>query len=124
MRIKNSNLLSAVHPLQELLKQDLPVSVGWPITKAVKKLNENIATFHEYRSKIVEKYCKKDDNGKPITKDGQYVFECEMTEMNAEIKQLLDQESEVAIDPVSVAAFGDVKIPPQILLSAEFLFKD
>lgn len=124
MRIKNSNLLSAVQPLQELLKQDLPVAVGWPITKAIKKLNETITTFHEYRTKIIEKYAKKDDKGKPVAKDGQYVFECELTEMNAEIKQLLDQESEVAIEPVSVAAFGDVKITPQILISAEFLFKD
>lgn len=119
MKVSNKEILHAIQPLSELIKLHLPTSVGWPLSKNIKKLDKIVAEFHDYRKKLVEQHSvpgEKDANGGPKLKD-ELAF-------NLAMEELLKQENEVDFIVIEVSKFGDVKIPPSALTVADFMFKD
>lgn len=59
----------------------------------IKQVASELDTFYADRKKIFEKFCIKDEDGKPLVKNDQYNFENEvLEELNAEITTLLNEE--------------------------------
>ena len=56
-------------------------------------------TVEKYREELIEKYVKKDDDGKPLTENGFYVFK-DRTGWDKSITELLETKAEVSITQV------------------------
>jgi len=65
----------------------------------MKKVATELDTFYADRKKIYEKFCDKDEQGKPIITDDKYTFlNANMEELNKELQTLADEEVEIPTD--------------------------
>ena len=64
----------------------------------MKPLGEAVDTMVADRTKIYEKFCDKDEDGKPDTAEGMYHFSPDIrAEADAELKTLMNEEADVEI---------------------------
>lgn len=99
MRIKNSQMVGFMNGTVEIKKKILPIKVGYAIRKNLKLLEPIAAAYEEERTKILDKYIVKDEDGNYVVKDGSYVASDE-AEYNREMQELLEIENEIALHTV------------------------
>lgn len=123
MKIKLEELPKMVEALVSLSKRDYKAKTAYRISKISKKIFKEFEIFNEERMKLIKKYGLKDDDGELITKDGHYQFE-DKEAFDGEIKELLDTEIQVNIEPLSIEEFGDSELTPSELLGLGKLIKE
>lgn len=123
LKIKNSELFSELMPaLAELKSMPISGKIAVSVVHSYRAGNSVVADYEEARVSVLKSNCKKDENGKELTKiinnekgepilngDGtvkqEFVFESDevKTKVATEIKALLDSEVEFDIYPVSLS---------------------
>lgn len=95
--------------------------LSYALSKIAKKLNSEIEEIDLERSKLVSKYTKKDEEGKPITntilnpQTRQPFTQIELTDMeafNKDFQKLLEAETEFDIWQIPFKVLEIVKITP------------
>jgi hypothetical protein len=66
---------------------------SYAIARNINALKPIVKTFEEARIALVESYCKKGEDGKPIMKDGAYTFD-DQSEFDKEYKKLQKEEAQ------------------------------
>ena len=88
MKLKNSE----INGLAEFLaKEKLGGKASRMRTKFLKILNEAINEIEGFRKELLEKYSKKDDEGKALIKDNSYVIE-DVEAFNKEYLELMNED--------------------------------
>lgn len=127
MKLTGMQVLASFNALSALARSDVPVLTAYKIAMTLKALKDEATTIDEIRVKLLDKYGKKDDNGRPIVENNGYVLADKET-FDAEIKVLFDKETEYAIHPIKMDELGaDIKFSPVLLmalLEAGLIMKD
>jgi len=107
--------------LAELAKCKLPALTAYRLSKFMKLVAEEVATFEEVRVAKVKQYGKPD----PKSETGEYLFEPkEGKKYIKEVNELLDQEVEISVPSILIQDFGDEKVPSLVFSQLDWLIKE
>ena len=106
MKIKISDMQGVL--TSSVFNRQLPVKTSYALAKIGKLFNEELKTFEEQRMKVIEKY-----EGKLVEDGSKFEFSDGNRELvDKEIKELWEMEVEMAVEPISISAFGNVELTP------------
>ena len=78
MKLTNRKVVNDANFLESLIHRQFPVKVSYAISKNVSKLERELKIYNSERQKIINKYCKKDEEGNlVIDENNQYHIEDE-----------------------------------------------
>ncbi len=99
MKLTNRRIVNDANFLFNLVHKQFPVKVSYAISKNISKLEKELKVYNKEREKIIDKYCKKDEEGNLlIDENNQYSIEEENIDIcNKELNELLDIEIDVNI---------------------------
>ena len=95
----------------------LPTKVSYWLSRLLAHLEPLNKTYANEKRKLIEKWCDKDENGKPKEENGQYMLSEHMNEFNAEYVELLEIELEIDMKVIEIPLD---KIPSGVLNSYDF----
>lgn len=131
--ITNKKLLESVGALRELANLDVPVRTSLKLRKMLRVTQQEIDDWRESHKGLVEKHCKKGEDGKPThpenprtgkpdparfdLEESREAFERDLEELNA---------VEVKLDFLKVKPedLGDVKVKGSVALQLDWLIED
>ncbi len=102
MKVLNGEIFVAIKPLEELLKQKLPVKVSYGLAKLAIKINTELKAIEEVRIGLVKKYGTTGKDDEINIKPG----DLNWVAFAKEFDELMSTESEIV--------FEKVKIPEKI----------
>ena len=106
MKITNNvfEALTRIDVLSRLLScDDLPVMASYQLAKLTKVLEEEMKVYLQEKNKILDRYCKKDDDGKFIIENNSLVVhEGMMDDFNVKMKALMDIDNEIPVERVKI----------------------
>lgn len=112
--------------LDVILKTELPSKPAYWLARFTDKIQSEMKAMDSVRVKLVEKYAKKDKDGKPVfkkDKDGkeldpqQYDLSKKNMEIfNKEFADLGKEEFEIDFKPIKLEQLGDIKLKPIVLV--------
>lgn len=106
MKIKDAIMhYNALTRNPSLVDQVLPSKLSYSIGRNIKKLEEEVKNYNEERERICKRLAEKDEDGKPITKDGKY-------DLSEENKQILDNELDALLNTDIDVDIHTVEIDP------------
>jgi hypothetical protein len=114
--LKNAELGRAIEALRSLAAERLPVIGALRVRKLTRAIAEHIADVEGVRKGLLDRYGKKDEDGKLIIEGNQIPLIPEtMLEFQAEFATLMAGEFTTEY-PVRVSDLGKGEIAPQILI--------
>lgn len=108
MKIKNQEILDFAG--MRLGDKRLPVKISYAIHKNAAAIEPILKAYDETRKSLIEQYAEKGEDGKPIIEDNKVTIG-EPEAFNADMAELLDEETEVEIHKVSIAEFDKLDDP-------------
>jgi len=108
--------------LDVILAKELPVKTSYWLARFLDKIGVEYKAMEAARNKLIEKYAKKDKDGKPAMKKvkdkpDQYDLTNEnMKKFQDEFTELGKTEFEIEFNPIKVEQLGDIKIKPLVLV--------
>ena len=124
MKLSNKQIVESRGAIQKVLSQDLSVRTQFKLNKNVSELNKVISIYEDSRQKIIEKYCDKDKEGKPIIENGCYIFKEKNEQFNKDFNDLNDIENEVKIETMTLDELQDIKLNNAEFNAIKFLIKE
>lgn len=100
MKLKNKQIVVFLNTYEEMKGKKLPVKFGYVVKKNASALKDAAVAYTAERKEILDRYAKKDKNGKNIVEDNCYVIS-DQEEYAKEIEELLEIETEAEIQKVS-----------------------
>lgn len=104
MKITNRRLVMDAKFLGSLTEKKLPIKVSYALAKNISKIETELNIYSKERSKLIDKYCKKDKDGKNIVdKDNNLSIEdIYLDDWNKDLNELLDIEIEIDIHKFNI----------------------
>ncbi|CUP25321.1 Uncharacterised protein [[Eubacterium] contortum] len=102
MKIKNSQVVTFLNGVADIQSKMLPTKVGYAIARNIALLESVAKAYEEERTKIIDKYAKKGEDGRYIVVGNTYDIQ-DMAGFGADMDELLGIENEVAIHTVSLS---------------------
>ena len=113
IKLTISEILNAAPVLTKLTNQTFSGAATFKIARLLKALDKEITIFEETRTKMVQDYCEKDENGALIEKDGNiHVMPDKIETFNNEINALLKSEVEINSEKLSIDYFENIELTP------------
>lgn len=100
MKLKNKQIVVFLNTYEEMKGKKLPVKFGYAVKKNASALKDAAVAYTAERKEILDRYAKKDKNGKNIVENNCYVIS-DQEEYAKEIEELLEIETEAEIQKVS-----------------------
>lgn len=108
MKMTNQEIINFANTM--LGSKHLPVKIAFAIHKNARTVEAALKAYDETRKSLIERYAKKDDEGKPIAEDGNYIIE-NAESFNADITDLLAEKTEVDVHMVHIDEFAKLDDP-------------
>ena len=128
LTLSNERIVNTINTLGELNNAKLPVKVAYAITKNINKINTELKAYNEEKTKLINKYGEKDEEGKlKVDENGIIHLKEEFIEdYNRDIKELLSIENEIDIHMIQLDDLlnSDYNISPAELMTIDFMIKD
>jgi len=122
--LKNAELGRAIEALRSLAAERLPVIGALRVRKLTRALTEHIEDVEGVRKGLLDRYGKKDEDGKLIIEGNQIPLIPEtMLEFQAEFATLMAGEFTTEY-PVRVSDLGKGDIAPQVLIDLGGLLEE
>ena len=104
--------------LEKMMKLELPITTAYKLKDVIKKSNEELAKYEEFRNELVKKYADRDEAGEfKIDADNKINVSAENMQLFLkDLQDLLTQE--VSVGELKLSQLGE-----KAMLSAEDLFK-
>lgn len=102
MKIKNSQVVTFLNGVADIQSKMLPTKVGYAIARNIALLESVAKAYEEERTKIIDKYAKKGDDGRYIVVGNTYDIQ-DMSGFGADMDELLGIENEVSIHTVPIS---------------------
>lgn len=101
--------------MQALLAEKLPIRTAFKVKTLVNTFNEELKKFSELRKAIIERHCKKQDDGTPVLDEEQnYSFEPEAVKaLTSEMNELSTIELE--FNAIKIDELGHISLTTQQL---------
>ena len=123
MKVKNIQLVNSIATLNKLLTCELNIKTQFNLDKNVKEIDKILESYNASRKKLIEKYCDKDEEGKPSIINNQYTFKENLDEFNKEFNELNSIENDVKIIKFSIDELEGVKVNSTELASINYMIK-
>ena len=124
MKLTNKQIVESRVAIQKVLSNDLSIRTQFKLNKNVAELNNVISIYEGSRQKLIEKYCDKDKEGKPIIVNGCYTFKEKNEEFNKDFNDLNDIENEINIEQLTLDELDGVKLNNAEFNAIKFLIKE
>lgn len=128
MKITNRRIVNDANFLFNLVQKQFPVKVSYAISKNISKLERELKIYNSERQKIINKYCKKDEEGNlVIDENNQYHIEDENIDVcNKELNELLDIEIEVNIHKFKLddLMHGNYEMSPSEMALIDYMIEE
>lgn len=102
MKIKNSQVVAFLNGVADIQSKMLPTKVGYAIARNIALLESVAKAYEEERTKIIDKYAKKGEDGRLIVVGNTYDIQ-DMAGFGTDMDELLGIENEVAIHTVPLS---------------------
>lgn len=122
MELTLGEALNIAKVLPGLLEKEIPVVAALQLSRAVDQINDELRSFDKVRTKLVEKYGKRDEDGNLVHKDQQYEI-ADIPSFNEEYEKLTGQKIEIQYEQIPIEDLGDIKIATNAMLGLGILFK-
>jgi len=105
--MKLFEVVSVSNELRILDGKRLPAKINYALMKNKKALLEELQGIQEQRIEIMKSHAKKDDNGEPVSENGQFIFatDADREEATKEYAELLNVDADINIMTVT---FDDI----------------
>lgn len=105
--MKLFEVVSVSNGLKILDGKRLPAKINYALMKNKKALLSELQGIQEQRIEIMKSHAKKDDNGEPVSENGQFIFEsdADKEEATKEYAELLNVDANIDIMAVT---FDDI----------------
>ena len=105
--MKLFEVVSVSYGLRILDGKRLPAKINYALMKNKKALLSELQGIQEQRIEIMKSHAKKDDNGEPVSENGQFIFEsdADREEATKEYAELLNVDANIDIMTVT---FDDI----------------
>lgn len=131
IKVKNSELdKETISVINELLDKDIDASIAFRLTRIIKELSSIVEDKVDSEKRILKKYMKKDEDGKPVLskdKDGNIVedsIELEDPDKFSEsMRSLMSVENEIKHDKIKFEDLGLDKAKVSQILKIDFLLE-
>ena len=118
--------------LDVILAKELPVKTAYWLVRFLDKIRNEIGATERMRVKMIDKYAKKDKDGKFIMKKdekGKDLQEYDFTKENfvkfaKEYDDLSQIEMDIDFKPIKLADLGDIKLKPVVLIQLRKLIEE
>ena len=102
MKIKNSQVVAFLNGVADIQSKMLPTKVGYAIARNIALLESVAKAYEEERTKIIDKYAKKGEDGRLIVVGNTYDIQ-DMAGFGTDRDELLGIENEGAIHTVPLS---------------------
>ena len=119
MKLTNAEIFNVKEPIQQLIKQKLPIKTSLALLKLVRKLDEFLIPVEQVRDGLVRTYGEPDKsnpNQIGITPDSE-----NWKKFMEEFSELMSQENEVVFERVTLP--DTLEIEPAVLMALEKFVK-
>jgi len=118
--------------LDVILAKEIPVKPAYWLARFLDKVRSEIGATEKIRMQLINKYAKKDKDGKFIFKKdskgkdlGEYDFTKEnLIKFGKEYTELSEVEMEIDFKPIKLADLGDITIKPIVLLQLKKIIEE
>ena len=101
MKITNREIVKIFSRIRTIEEKKLPVKLGFAINKNVKAMKGTAESYDAERTKILDKYGQKDEDGQLEISGDEYVL-TDKKAYAAEMNELLGIESELQVHTVTI----------------------
>lgn len=128
MKLSNETILKTVNALRSLNEAQLPIKVAYAISKNINKIECELKAYNTEKTKLIDKYAEKDEEGK--LKADEYgnvkIKEKEIEDWNRDITELLSIENEIDIHMIQLNDLlnSNYNISPAELSVIDFMIND
>ena len=124
MKFSLNEIMTMQTGLDVVLGKELPIKPSYWLARFLDKVGSEYKAMESARMKLLEKYAKKDKDGKLVMKkdkDGKPINEYDLTDTNMkkfqdEFAELGKEEFEVDFKPIKLDQLGDIKLKPIVLV--------
>lgn len=102
-KLTNERIVNTINVLGRLNDTALPIKVAYAVSKNIDKIERELKAYNTEKSKLLDKYAEKNENGEIIIENGHFKIKEECAEnWNREIRELLDIENDVEIHMIQL----------------------
>lgn len=102
-KLTNERIVNTINVLGRLNDTALPVRVAYAVSKNIDKIERELKAYNTEKSKLLDKYAEKNEDGEIIIENGHFKIKEECAEnWNREIRELLDIENDVEIHMIQL----------------------
>jgi len=112
-QITNEELLAISEGLNYLSSKE--TKIWFQVLKNKKKIKSKVDEVTELRKEIIEKFAKKDEEGKPSVDEKGNVFIDDVKSLNEALKKLSEEKIEIEFDTATVEDLEDSKLESRYL---------
>ena len=123
MNVKLGNLIKSRKTFNELKNlKGLDSITAYRIAKNIQEIQKELSIFDEQSVNLLNKYCERDKDNKPVIKDGLvYIADCNKEIYKNELKLLFEEDVEIKIKKISLKSISNVGLTPAEILSLEYM---
>jgi hypothetical protein len=114
MKVKLIDIYSSVSSLNKLMEQPLSAKISFKLMKLLNAINDEVKLIEEQRMKLVKKYAE----------DGITVSDSKRDEFLKEFSEFLNEEVDMAWEPISIETLGDLQLSVAELTRVQYLFTE
>lgn len=115
--MKANEIMDLYSAFSKLTNYDMDLDTASKILDNVDSLSNPYKIIEKKRMEIIKKHAEKNDDGEVITfeKGTIHIMEDHIIDCNNELYELLNEETEVEIKPISKSSLTNIKISPNDL---------
>ena len=115
VKVKIKHIVENQIALAKVSNKTLPAVIAFRISKAMRKINDEMAVFEDFRINLIK------NNGTETSQGNWTVIPSKSVEVSKQVDKLLDEEFEIDISPIDIKEFEKVEISPAELLAISFM---
>ena len=108
--------------LTKLLELKLPVKVAYKLNKLANKFESEVKFFNDKRNELINELGEKKLDAEGKETEQIEVKQGELKQFYKKLNEIVEVETEVNFEPISISELGDIVIEPKLL--SETFFKE
>ena len=112
MQLTYKTLVNASQGMREISNIKLPIKAAIAVALTIKKFQNEVDVFNALAKQLREPYMHFDDKGRKVFN------EAHREEAEKKFEELLAQEIDLDVKPITASTFGSIDIAPGLLLAA------
>ena len=115
------DIVNSVPVFEQVVGQEINGRLAFKVARLVRELDKELKLFHEERTKLIQYYAEKGENGeiKVDENSNAMIPDDSIMECNQKIQELLDTDIEVNADKIPMELLDMLSISPQQALYIE-----